>query len=724
MKRSISLLFSLCAAACVDGVDGPYVGAPSAVDAGPACPAGEVSCDETGFSVKICSDDNENFTLVPCGEDEYCGAGRCEAQICPPNEMICQGRSTQLCNELGGAFVGGRGTNCEAAGMWCRGGECVRELCEPDCNDTQYCSDEGECRQRICEPDQRTCDGAAARLCDSIGGAFVETTDCTEGTRLCHDGVCVDAGCGNGILEAGEICDDANLVNTDACTNACRLAACGDGVIRTDIEEGQPGYEVCDDNNVLGTDGCTSLCTVAACGDGFLRGGVEECDDANRNDGDACTNRCAPARCGDGSLQVGEEQCDDGNRVDNDDCSNDCQLPNCGDGIQQDGEQCDDGDELDNNGCTNGCAPAVCGDGIQRVDLDVGQAGFEACDDENEIETDACINCALSRCGDGFIQVGVEACEDNNRVETDDCVACNLATCGDSFIHEGVEGCDDANQIQTDACLNDCTAASCGDGIRRVDLNERQAGYEACDDGNEDNEDRCSNICTFNVPGGSTRQDAGTACASIHSDLPNLPSGNYWIDPDGGDTGNAFQVACDMTTLRGGWIRAARLQYGALMWDAWRADNNAAGAIGVETFGLRFSQFSDAPDGTDLAIMIKVDGAQQGPVYSVHREAWNSHNNSNAPFAPGFDYQWPARGVGGDPGEWQRCADGPRHHDTGYYNWSITSQSHGCGGFRNGTGFLVHGRLNATEYAGQLYGLGRYFQNDRYSLIDVYLQRR
>jgi cysteine-rich repeat protein len=287
MKRSIALVLSLVVVACLNdnAVDGPYVGAAPVVDAGPACPAGEVICDETGFLLKICDDDNESFNLVPCGDDEYCSAGRCEEQICAPNEMTCQGRSTQLCNEFGGGFVRDRGTNCEAADMWCRGGECVRDLCEPDCNNTQYCSDEGECRQRVCAPDQRICDGAEARLCNRIGSAFAETTDCAEDNRLCHYGVCVDAGCGNGTLEDDEICDDGNLVNTDACTNDCRPAVCGDGFLRDGVEE-------CDDANQLQTDACLTDCTVASCGDGHVQAGIEGCDDGNPNDADGCDTTC------------------------------------------------------------------------------------------------------------------------------------------------------------------------------------------------------------------------------------------------------------------------------------------------------------------------------------------------------------------------------------------------------------------------------------------------
>jgi cysteine-rich repeat protein len=564
-------------------------------DAGPACSAGTVSCDDSGFSIKICSDDNENFTLVPCGDGKYCSVGSCHAQICAAGEMGCQGRTTQLCNEFGSGFVGGRGTNCEAADMWCRGGECVRERCEPNCNNTQYCSDEGECRQRICEPDQRTCNDAEARLCDSIGATFAETTDCAESDRLCHDGVCINAGCGNGILEDDEICDDANFINTDACTNDCRPAACGDGVTRTDIEEGQPGYEACDDNNNIDTDACSSLCTIAACGDGFLRHGVEECDDANQNDGDACTNRCMPARCGDGSLQVGEEQCDDGNRIDDDDCTNACQLPNCRDGIQQDGEQCDDGDELDNNACTNTCMSARCGDSIRRVDLESGQAGFEICDDGNRVGGDGCgadcthfdllgaacanaaacglghcltdgvpagycsfsciadIDCgpgALCRSLNGENRCGL-ACARHNQCRQDDGYICHdlgvcwLPVCGNGQV-EGAEDCDDANLRQTDDCLNNCTDAFCGDGHIQDDV-------EACDDGDRDNENACSNMCETNAPNGSNAENASLSCRHLKTAYPNSPDGTYWIRPS--DQAPAFRVHCDMTSNGGGWTR-------------------------------------------------------------------------------------------------------------------------------------------------------------------------
>ena len=39
----------------------------------------------------------------------------------------------------------------------------------------------------------------------------------------------VEGRCGDGVVGAGEACDDGNEVNEDACTNRCEAARCGDG---------------------------------------------------------------------------------------------------------------------------------------------------------------------------------------------------------------------------------------------------------------------------------------------------------------------------------------------------------------------------------------------------------------------------------------------------------------------------------------------------------------
>ena len=116
--------------------------------------------------------------------------------------------------------------------------------------------------------------------------------------------------------------------------------------------------------------------------------------------------------------------------------------------------------------------------------------GGEQCDDGNHDNTDGCLdNCMAATCGDGIVQVGVEQCDDGNRDNTDGCLnTCVTASCGDGFVHAGVEQCDDGNQSNTDACLNTCVAATCGDGFV-------ETGVEGCDDGNQIDDDACRNTC-------------------------------------------------------------------------------------------------------------------------------------------------------------------------------------------------------------------------------------
>jgi MYXO-CTERM domain-containing protein len=91
--------------------------------------------------------------------------------------------------------------------------------------------------------------------------------------------------CGNGVIDPGEDCDDANPDDDDECLSTCVAATCGDGLI-------QDGVEECDDANDDDTDECPTTCVAATCGDGFVQDGVEECDDGNTDDGDDCNADC------------------------------------------------------------------------------------------------------------------------------------------------------------------------------------------------------------------------------------------------------------------------------------------------------------------------------------------------------------------------------------------------------------------------------------------------
>ena len=136
------------------------------------------------------------------------------------------------------------------------------------------------------------------------------------------------AGCGNGALETGEDCDDANATPGDGC-DGCQVESgwqcAGEPSVCAECGNGQvdPMFEACDN---AGGPGCTSSCQVVM--------------------GWACTGSpslCTPV-CGDG-IWIGEgtlgvsdalaEGCDDGNATPGDGCTPDCQVePGCECGAQ------------------------------------------------------------------------------------------------------------------------------------------------------------------------------------------------------------------------------------------------------------------------------------------------------------------------------------------------------------------------------------------------------
>src|SRR6266404_9964251 len=75
----------------------------------------------------------------------------------------------------------------------------------------------------------------------------------------------VVAVCGNGVLEAPELCDDGNLVDGDGCDSNCTPTGCGNGVVTAG--------EQCDDGNLASGDCCAPDCRFETSG--------APCDDAN-----------------------------------------------------------------------------------------------------------------------------------------------------------------------------------------------------------------------------------------------------------------------------------------------------------------------------------------------------------------------------------------------------------------------------------------------------------
>ena len=127
--------------------------------------------------------------------------------------------------------------------------------------------------------------------CDGTGADFGLCSAAESGLANACRADC--SCCGDGELDAGEACDNGALnsdTTPDACRTTCVLPSCGDNVTDTGEE--------CDDANLDNTDCCTNTCEDAECGDGFLLAAIcpgitpEECDDGNTSAGDTCSSTC------------------------------------------------------------------------------------------------------------------------------------------------------------------------------------------------------------------------------------------------------------------------------------------------------------------------------------------------------------------------------------------------------------------------------------------------
>jgi cysteine-rich repeat protein len=146
--------------------------------------------------------------------------------------------------------------------------------CAGDCDDTNPNIHPGHVE--LCDGMDNNCDGIIDE--EVCGDGIDNDCDGMIDEEVCGDGIdndCdgqVDEGCvavcGNGIVEAGETCDDGNTSGGDGCFSTCTVESgfnctgspsvctgiCGDGVV--------VAGQACDDGNTNNGDGCSSACTV------------------------------------------------------------------------------------------------------------------------------------------------------------------------------------------------------------------------------------------------------------------------------------------------------------------------------------------------------------------------------------------------------------------------------------------------------------------------------
>jgi fibro-slime domain-containing protein len=367
------------------------------VDPPPTCGDGIINVHDDG-TTEDCDDGN------PLPGDGCTGACAIEPNYeCPTEGEPCV--STIVC-----------GDSIRSTGELCDDGNTTaNDGCAADCRSVDagyFCPTAGE----LCQPLQNCGDGRiqTGEQCDVVSPGCI-LCHVTTGYRCTPTGCILLPVCNNSIVEAGENCDDGNLIPGDGCSVTCQreasywdcppaggacisLVSCGDGKVE--------GTEKCDDGNINNGDGCSSACFISTgykcpmpgqpcvpdCGDG-KKAGSEACDDGNKVGGDGCSTTCliepgyvcltvnAPCTktvCGNGVVEAGEG-CDKGSANglfygDGQGCSLTCTTEptcrdataingnynracdkKCGDGMKGPGEACDDGNLVAGDGCSPLC---------------------------------------------------------------------------------------------------------------------------------------------------------------------------------------------------------------------------------------------------------------------------------------------------------------------------------------------------------------------------------
>ena len=220
--------------------------------------------------------------------------GQADGATCSDEGRICIDESC-VPSRCGDGFVD------EAAEEECDdGNETDDDGCDSDCE--LSCDDDADCGDGAACQGTPTCD-LSSNTCD-VASPPADGTACTQedgSDGVCRTGECVAAGCGNGILDDGEECDDGNETERDGCDGDCTFS-CNEDVDCVD-ETVCNGSETCD----VATHACIDG-EPLDCSDG------DACTEDACDPTDGCSNPLADAD-GDGqpaeSLGACGTDCDD-----------------------------------------------------------------------------------------------------------------------------------------------------------------------------------------------------------------------------------------------------------------------------------------------------------------------------------------------------------------------------------------------------------------------------
>lgn len=471
----------------------------------------------------------------PCTSGNDCTSGYCNTNCGCDDDADCSG--SEYCNLTSHACVVAACGNgaLEGAEGCDDGGTTPGDGCDSSCliELGELCSASAACASGFCDSADSTC------ACNEDG-------DCSGGD-LCNTATapnsCVAPGCGNGVLESGEACDDDNAVAGDGCGAACLVELTYACTGNAQCESGScvsnkcvcDGDSDCGSGNLCNTGAAPPVCVAPGCGNGVLESG-EGCDDSDVAPGDGCDAGClieltyacsTGPECASAFCDAADNTCacnDDADCSGSDVClisaaPNACVATGCGNGVLESGEACDDGGTTAGDGCNAACLLELdqsCGADGDCASGDCDGAAFVCvC----KLTTDCPVgqlcylganppDCVASGCGNSVLESG-EACDDGNASTGDGCDALCLlelgencssnSECGSGFCEAATGTCACNDQLDcplgqvcdTHASANVCVLAGCQNFVL-------ESG-EACDDGNASTGDGCSATCKLEL---------------------------------------------------------------------------------------------------------------------------------------------------------------------------------------------------------------------------------
>jgi cysteine-rich repeat protein len=220
-------------------------------------------------AIEICDNGNTidgDGCSADCRSDERCGNGVVDTSVgerCDPGDILTGDGCSADCRSGAGCGNGflekteqcddGNQANtddCVEVGDLCVHARCGDGFTDTQGPVTEECDDAGNSQACDLDCTLRTC-----------GDGFVNTNageQCDPGTAggftsACNSN-CTLSRCGDGITNtaAGEECDDGNISNEDWCLSTCQYNRCGNGTI--------DAGEVCDDGNPLACGTCGVMC--------------------------------------------------------------------------------------------------------------------------------------------------------------------------------------------------------------------------------------------------------------------------------------------------------------------------------------------------------------------------------------------------------------------------------------------------------------------------------